>query len=88
MAPILTNDRSLDVFSTKPIQKLNNAEAFMDRKPESSKMAFFVNFDLFVAISLILPLNFTDIFAATDNSTYFKIIPIDIFMKKFFSDDI
>ena len=37
-----------------------------------------MNFDLFFGISLILPPNFTDIFAATD---IFKIVPIDIFMK-------
>ena len=44
-------------------------------------MTFFVNFDLFFGISLIFLLNFADIFAATDIHTYFKIIPIDIFMK-------
>ena len=60
----------------------------MDKKPEKVKMAFFVNFDLFFGISLILLLNFTHFFAATNISTYFKFIPIDIFMKTFFSDDI
>ena len=53
-------------------------------KKKRSKMALFVNFDLFFGISLILQLNFNDIFAATDILTYFKIIPIDIFMKRFF----
>ena len=68
----------------------NSTEAFMDRKPEKVKMVFFLNFDLFFGISLVLPLNFTDVFAATDTdtTTYFKVIPIDIFMKKFFTDDL
>ena len=65
----------------KPNQKLNSAEAFMDRKLEKVKTAFFVNFDLFFGISVVLTLNFTDIFAATD--IYFKIISIDFFMKTF-----
>ena len=51
-------------------------------------MASFVNFNLFFGISLVLCLNFTDVFVTTDATTYFKVIPIDIFVKKFFSDDI
>ena len=47
----------------------------MDRKPEKLKMTFFVNVDLLFGISLVLPLNFTDIFAAT---IYFKITIIII----------
>ena len=55
----------------------------MDRKAEEiKKIAYFVNFDLFFGIALVLPLNFTNIFAATDTITYFKIIPIGIFTKK------
>ena len=46
-------------------------------------MAVFANFNLFFGISLMLRLNFNDIYAATDIPTYFKIIPIDIFMKTF-----
>ena len=65
-----------------------NSEALMHSKLEKIKMEFFVNFDLFSGISLILPINITAVFAATDISTYFKNIPIDIFMKTFFSDDI
>ena len=60
----------------------------MDRRPEKVKMAFFVNFDLFFGISLVLPLNFNGIFATTDTTTYFKVIRIDIFMKTLYSDDI
>ena len=51
-------------------------------------MAFFVNFDLFFGILLVLSLKCTHIFATTDTTTYFKVIPINIFMKKLFSDDI
>ena len=55
---------------------------------KSKKSHFSGNFDLFFGISMILIINFTDFFAATNISTYFKFIPIDIFMKTFFSDDI
>ena len=48
----------------------------------------FANFNLFLGISLVLPLNFNNTFAATNTTTYFEIKPIDIFVKKFSSDDI
>ena len=35
-------------------------------------------------ISVVVPLNFIDIFAATDTGTYFHQIPMEIFMKKIF----
>ena len=33
-----------------------NAEYFLDRKQERVKIAFFMNFDLFFGISMVLPL--------------------------------
>ena len=65
------------VFPTKPLQQLRSAVAFMYKKPE--KMVFFVNFDLFYGISLVLPLNFTDLHST--QYQYFKLC-IAIFMKK------
>ena len=44
-----------------------------------------LNFDLFFGISVVLTLNFTDIFLAIYNATtYFQKISIDIFMTKIF----
>ena len=89
MAPIMTGDSNLDAskyFQQNP-SKTALKLVWTGRK-KRCKMTFFVNFDQFFGISLILLLNFTDLFAATNNSTYFKFIPIDIFMKMFFSDDI
>ena len=60
----------------------------MVRKAEKLKLAFFVNFDLFFGISVVLPLNFTSVLAATDTTLYFKILSIDVFMKKLLSDDL
>ena len=39
-----------------------------------SKMTFFVNFDIFLGISLVLPRNITDVFAATDISMKYPLI--------------
>ena len=83
MVPIMTND-GISI----PIQKLNSAEAGWDRKEEKVQNDIFRKFWPIFRYSLILLLNFTDFFAATNISTYFKCIPIDIFMKTFFSDDI
>ena len=60
----------------------------MNRKPEKVKNGILREFLPSFPYFLDTPLNFTDIFAATEISTYFKIIPIDIFMKTFFSNDI
>ena len=43
------------VLPIKPNHKLNNAKFVTDRKSE--KMIFFLNFELFFGISLVLPLN-------------------------------
>ena len=51
-------------------------------------MQNFANFDLLFGISLVLFLKFTHVFATTATNTYLKVIPINIFMKKLFSDDI
>ena len=56
----------------------------MDKK---SKIKLFMNFDLLFGISVVLPLNFTDVFASNYITTYFKVILINISMKKLFSDD-
>ena len=71
----------------------NNAEAGLDRKEEQVKNARFSKFwPTFRYFSGTLPkihtCFFNDIFAAPDIHTYFKIIPIHLFMKTFFSDDI
>ena len=54
-----------------------------------NKMTFFVNFEPFSGIFQVLPINFKDIFSATDTTTYFKIkgIGIEIWIKKLFSGD-
>ena len=46
MAPIMANDSILDasIFPTKPIQKLNNADAGLDRKEEKVKDRIFREF--------------------------------------------
>ena len=72
----------------KSNQKLNSDDDPMDKKPEMVENLIFREFDLFLNISLLLPLNFNDTFAATDTTTYFNIIPSDIFMKKLLSEDI
>ena len=63
------------------------AEAFM-----KLKIAFFGHFDMFFGIFLILPLYqrfCNDLYHYIFHSnTHFKAIPINIFMKKLFSDDI
>ena len=58
----------------------------MGKKPEKVKNVIFVNFDRFFDISLLLPLNFSDIFASSDFSKYLEIIAVDNFMKKLFCD--
>ena len=50
---------------TKPIQNLNSAEAFMDKKAEKGEKRYV---DLFFGISVVLFLNFKKIFAATDTT--------------------
>ena len=51
-------------------------------------MAFFHKLKLFFGIAVVLALNFSDIFAATDTTTYCqKKVPIDSFMKKLFYND-
>ena len=91
MAPIMLNDSILDAskYSQQNPSKSSTAlELVWTGRKKRCKMKFFVNFDLFFGISLILLLNFTDFFAPTNIYTYFKFIPIDIFMKTFFFDDI
>ena len=55
--------------------RLRNAKAFLQRKQErvkeKVKKAFFGNLDIFFGISILLFLNFIDIFAATDTTSYF-----------------
>ena len=51
---------------------------------KSWKIEFFVNFNQFFGISLVLAININDIFAATDTTIDLKILPIDICMQKFF----
>ena len=87
MAAIMTNDSVLDApkySQQNPSKSKTTLQLLWTGNQKSSKIAFFVNFDLFFGISLILLLNFTDFFAATNISTYFKFLPIDIFMKTSF----
>ena len=76
-------------------RRLQNGIACGDRGdanflPMVQSQFFFklVNFDLFFGISEVLPLNFSEIFAETYATTFFEVIPIDIFMKNLFSDDL
>ena len=86
MAPIMTNDRILDASKHSQQNPSKSKTAVWTGRKKRCKMTFFVNFDLFFGISLILLPNFTDFFATTNICTYFKFIPIDIFMKTFFTD--
>ena len=69
IAPILTIK-----LSTKPKQNLNSADAFMARNAKNVKIAYtrIGNFDKFFGIAVVIPINFTDIFATTETSTYFQ----------------
>ena len=51
-------------------------------------MEFFSSFDLFFGIVVVRPLNFNDIFAATDGTTYLLKVRINIFLKQLFADDL
>ena len=68
-----------------PNKSLLTAKQRVDKNQRTSKITFFVNFDVFFDICLVLSLNVNDIFA--DTTTSFKIILNDIFMIKLFSDD-
>ena len=57
----------------------NSAQAFYAQESRKVKMAFLANFDQFFGNAVILPLNFTDSFAATATTTYSQKIPINIF---------
>ena len=46
------------------------------------KSHFSGNFDLFSGICVVHPLNFSDIFAETNTTTFFKIMPIKSFLKQ------
>ena len=73
---ILTNYSILDAskyFQQNLTKSQKISEAFMNGKSENVIIVFFVNFELFVGISVVLPLNFTNILATTDTTTYFKI---------------
>ena len=51
-------------------------------------MAFFNSSDNIFGISVEVTLNFNDILVATDTTIYFEILPIDIFIKNLFPDDL
>ena len=55
--------------------KIQTRLAFMDKKPGNVKNGIFRKFWPIFGISLVLSLNFIDIFATTDTTTYLKIIP-------------
>ena len=59
----------------------------MDRKSEKLKFAFFVNYDLFFGISMVLPLNFNKNFTATTRYYIYK-KNIDIFARNLSCDEL
>ena len=58
----------------------------METKSEKVKNYIFQEFWPIFGISVVFPQKFTNAFAATDPTTYFQKISIDIFMTKFFFD--
>ena len=77
MPPIMKNYSILDA-SEYSQQKLSNMDTGLDRMEEKLKH-FSGNFDLFSDICVVHPLNFSDIFAETNTTTFFKIKPIKSF---------
>ena len=59
----------------------------MNRKAENEKTGIFQEFRPIFRYFYGLPLNFTVRFVAIGDTINFKHIPIDIFIKKLFSDD-
>ena len=59
-----------------------------ETKKKRQNMAFFNSSDNIFGISVEVTLNFNDILVATDTTIYFEILPIDIFIKNLFPDDL
>ena len=72
-APKLTNEMPLSILY-KTYHYLQIPEALIERRAEKVEMAFFANIVLIFGMAVVLVLNLN--FAITDNTSYFKKIPL------------